>query len=111
MTNTVDLKLSTLNKFAFQSLKEAMKVAIEYAESKLGAKMVQIGAGDAKATSTTEVTDSSDFEVVNKSGADLKEGPVLHCRIGTPIANMILVTASYAKFNVQQSQIGKIFSC
>ena len=92
--------------FSFQSLKEAMKVAIEYAESKLGAKMVQLGGADSKAA---DVADSSDFEVVNKASADLKEGPVLHCRIGTPIANMILVTASYAKFNVQQSQIGKFF--
>jgi len=86
-----------------QALKEAMNVAIKYAETKLGAKMVQIG-GDDK-PSTNDVTDApSDFEIVNKPTADLKDGPVLHCRIGTPVANMIMVTAAFAKFNLQQSQ-------
>ena len=83
-----------------------MNVAIKYAETKLGAKMVQIG-GDDKA-STNDATDApSDFEIVNKPTADLKDGPVLHCRIGTPVANMIMVTAAFAKFNLQQSQKGK----
>ena len=83
-----------------------MNVAIKYAETKLGAKMVQIG-GDDK-PSTNDATDApSDFEIVNKPTADLKDGPVLHCRIGTPVANMIMVTAAFAKFNLQQSQKGK----
>ena len=91
------------------ALKEAMKVAIQYAESKLGAKMVQLGGGDADdKAATNDVTDApSDFEIVNKPTADLKDGPVLHCRIGTPIANMIMVTAAFAKFNLQQSQLGE----
>jgi len=84
-----------------QALKEAMKVAIEYAETKLGAKMVQIGGTKAASNDTT---DAGDFEVVDKPSGTLKDGPILHCRIGTPIANMIMVTASYAKFNVQQCQ-------
>ena len=85
-----------------------MKVAIEYAETKLGAKMVQIGGGaEAKATSTDATDAGDDFEVVDKPTGTLKDGPILHCRIGTPIANMIMVTASYAKFNVQQSQSGE----
>ena len=89
-----------------QALKEAMKVAIEYAETKLGAKMVQVGGG-AEAKASTDATDAGDFEVVDKPTGTLKDGPILHCRIGTPIANMIMVTASYAKFNVQQSQSGE----
>ena len=88
-----------------------MKVAIEYAETKLGAKMVQIGGGaEAKATSTDATDAGDDFEVVDKPTGTLKDGPILHCRIGTPIANMIMVTASYAKFNVQQSQSGEFQS-
>ena len=81
-----------------------MKVAIEYAETKLGAKMVQIGGTKAASNDTT---DAGDFEVVDKPSGTLKDGPILHCRIGTPIANMIMVTASYAKFSVQQSQSGE----
>ena len=84
-----------------------MKVAIEYAETKLGAKMVQIGGTKAASNDTT---DAGDFEVVDKPSGTLKDGPILHCRIGTPIANMIMVTASYAKFNVQQSQSGEFQS-
>ena len=84
-----------------------MKVAIEYAETKLGAKMVQIGGG---AENKADATDAGDFEVVDKPTGTLKDGPILHCRIGTPIANMIMVTASYAKFNVQQSQSGEFQS-
>ena len=94
--------------FVFQALKEAMKVAIEYAEGKLGAKMVPIEGGDAKAPSN-DTTEATDFEVVDKPTANLKDGPILHCRIGTPIANMILVTASYAKFSVQQNHCGEQF--
>lgn len=78
-----------------------MQKAIEYAESKLGIKMPQIGSR----FSSEETSAPSDFEMVNQKPADLKDGPILHCRIGTPIANMILVAASYANFNVQQSQI------
>ena len=93
--------------YFLQALKEAMKVAIEYAETKLGAKMVQIGGTKAASNDTT---DAGDFEVVDKPSGTLKDGPILHCRIGTPVANMIMVTASYAKFNVQQSQSGEFQS-
>ena len=87
-----------------------MKVAIEYAETKLGAKMVQIGGGVEAKAASTDATDAGDFEVVDKPAGTLKDGPILHCRIGTPIANMIMVTASYAKFNVQQNQSGEFQS-
>ena len=87
-----------------------MKVAIEYAETKLGAKMVQIGGGAESKAASNDATDAGDFEVVDKPSGTLKDGPILHCRIGTPIANMIMVTASYAKFNVQQSQSGEFQS-
>ena len=87
-----------------------MKVAIEYAETKLGAKMVQIGGGAENKAASNDATDAGDFEVVDKPTGTLKDGPILHCRIGTPIANMIMVTASYAKFNVQQSQSGEFQS-
>ena len=87
-----------------------MKVAIEYAETKLGAKMVQIGGGAETKAASNDATDAGDFEVVDKPTGTLKDGPILHCRIGTPIANMIMVTASYAKFNVQQSQSGEFQS-
>merc|ERR1719189_825138 len=67
--------------------------------------MVQIGGsgGDDKA-SFNDTDAPTDFEMVSKPIADLKDGPVLHCRIGTPSANMIMVTAAFAKFNLQQSQ-------
>ena len=96
--------------YFLQALKEAMKVAIEYAETKLGAKMVQIGGGAETKAASNDATDAGDFEVVDKPSGTLKDGPILHCRIGTPIANMIMVTASYAKFNVQQSQSGEFQS-
>ena len=96
--------------YFLQALKEAMKVAIEYAETKLGAKMVQIGGGVETKAASNDATDAGDFEVVDKPTGTLKDGPILHCRIGTPIANMIMVTASYAKFNVQQSQSGEFQS-
>ena len=61
-----------------EALNEAIKVAIAFAESKLGTKMPQFGSkGD-----DTSNDDSSDYVLVDKPKADLKEGPILKSLIG-----------------------------
>jgi alanyl-tRNA synthetase len=89
-------------------MKEAMKAAIEYAQSKLGAKMPEIkGVVVAQSTSAAGGDNSDapkDFVVVEKPKVDLKAGPVLHSRSGTPASNMVLVSAAYANMSVQHAE-------
>ena len=73
---------------------EAMKVAIAFAEAKLGVKMPEIGKKE---------DDKNDFEMVEKV-PDLKDGPILHCKNGTPNSNLILVAAAYSKVNLQVNE-------
>ena len=59
-----------------EALNEAIKVAIAFAESKLGIKMPQLG-GEVDTSSVP-----TDFVVVDKPKADLKDGPILKSSLG-----------------------------
>ena len=63
-----------------QALQEAMKVAIAFAESKLGAKMPDLGSAKSEASNASAAP--SDYVVVEKAQADLKDGPILKSTIG-----------------------------
>ena len=59
------------------ALKEAMKAAISFAESKLGAKMPNLS-GDSEDNSNIP----NDYVMVEKPQPDLKDGPVLKSTLG-----------------------------
>lgn len=87
------------------ALKQAMKIAIEFAEAKLGVKMPEINAG----ASGNSGEPSGDvhvegFEVLQKPVANVQDGPVLSGRVGTPGFNMVLIAAAYSKLNLQQAE-------
>ena len=79
-------------------MNEAIKVAIAYAETKLGVKMPNL---HEKRPDNDEVN-LDDFVMVEKptNGAG-KEVLLLNGRIGTPNVNMILVAAKYAQVELQ----------
>ena len=60
-----------------EALKEAMKAAITFAESKLGAKMPNLS-GDSEDNSNIP----NDYVMVEKPQPDLKDGPVLKSTLG-----------------------------
>ena len=74
-----------------EALKEAMKAAITFAESKLGAKMPNLSGDSGEDTSNVP----NDYVMVEKPQPDIKDGPVFKSTLGiVPISVHIHIYCS-----------------
>ena len=81
----------------YRAMNDAIKVAIAFAESKLGTKMPELKGGQ-------EDVNVDDFVMVEKPaevGDSKGSSHVLKGRVGSPNLNMVLVAAKYAQVELQ----------
>ena len=77
-----------------EALKEAMKAAITFAESKFGAKMPNLSGDSGEDTSNVP----NDYVMVEKPQPDIKDGPVLKSTLGiVPISLHTIYIVQFKK--------------